>query len=105
MRIAFETSATLSKLDDGKKMSKLILEIPEDLAETLQLPPSERLSRLRIELAIRLYQKQILSFGKARELAQLDKWEFHELLAQENIERHYDSDDLNTDLATLKTLK
>ncbi len=86
-------------------MSKLILGISDNLAETLQLPPSERLSRLKIELAIRLYQKQILSFGNARELAQLEKWEFHELLAQENIERHYDSEELDTDLATLKTLK
>nr|WP_231859802.1 UPF0175 family protein [Microcystis aeruginosa] len=38
-----------------------------------------------MELAIRLYQKQILSLGKARELTQLSKWDFHELLAQENI--------------------
>jgi predicted HTH domain antitoxin len=86
-------------------MSKLILEIPEDLAETLHLPPSERLSRVKRELAIRLYQKGILSFGKARQLAELSKWEFHELLSQENIERSYDLEELETDLYNLEKLQ
>ncbi|MBD2484317.1 UPF0175 family protein [Planktothrix sp. FACHB-1365] len=86
-------------------MSKLILEIPEDLAETLNLPPSERLSRVKRELAIRLYQKGILSFGKARQLAELSKWEFHELLSQENIERSYDLEELETDLYNLEKLQ
>jgi predicted HTH domain antitoxin len=85
-------------------MSKLILEIPEQVTEELRIPPDERLNRVRIELAIRLYQKSILSFGKARELAQLSKWEFHELLGQENIERQYDLEELETDLETLEIL-
>ncbi|HEY9706339.1 MAG TPA: UPF0175 family protein [Allocoleopsis sp.] len=86
-------------------MSKLILEIPDQITERLRIPPDEHLNRLRIELAIRLYQKSMLSFGKARELAQLSKWEFHELLGQENIERHYDLEELETDLKTLEALQ
>jgi predicted HTH domain antitoxin len=85
-------------------MSKLILEIPEEITEELRLPPNESLNRVRTELAIRLYQKNILSFGKSRELAQLSKWEFQELLGQENIERHYDLEELETDLETLEKL-
>ena len=85
-------------------MSKLILEIPDQVTEGLRLPPDERLHRIRTELAIRLYQKRILSFGKARELSQLSKWEFHELLGQENIDRSYDLEDLETDLETLEIL-
>lgn len=85
-------------------MSKLILEIPEQVTEELRIPPDERLNRVRIKLAIRLYQKSILSFGKARELAQLSKWEFHELLGQENIERQYDLEELETNLETLEIL-
>lgn len=50
-------------------MSKLILEIPDQITEGLRIPPDERLDRVKIELAIRLYQKRILSFGKARELS------------------------------------
>ncbi|MBC5794501.1 MAG: UPF0175 family protein [Sphaerospermopsis sp.] len=86
-------------------MSNLIIEIPEQVTEVLRIPPDERLNRVRIELAIRLYQKSILSFGKARELAQLTKWEFHELLGQENIERQYDLEELETDLETLEILQ
>lgn len=85
-------------------MSKLILEISDDLAEALQLPPAERLPRVRQELAVRLYHKGILSFGKARELAQMNKWEFHWLLGQEGIERSYDLEELETDLVTLESL-
>ncbi|NMF85301.1 UPF0175 family protein [Nodosilinea sp. P-1105] len=85
-------------------MSKLTLEISSELAEALRLPEDERLTRLQQELAIRLYQKGLLSFGKARELASLSKWEFHELLSQEGIERSYDEEELESDLATLEAL-
>ncbi len=85
-------------------MSKLVLEIPEDLAEALRLPPEERLSRVRQELAVRLYQKGLLSFGKARELAKMSKWDFHELLGVEGVVRSYDLDELEADLATLESL-
>jgi predicted HTH domain antitoxin len=85
-------------------MSRLVLEIPNEVAESLQLPPSERLSRVQRELAIRLYQKGLLSFGKARELAQMTKWEFHLLLGDEEIERSYDLEELESDLNTLERL-
>ncbi len=83
-------------------MSKLTLEISSDLAEALRLPEDERLTRLQRELAIRLYQKGLLSFGKARELAALSKWEFHELLSQKGIERSYDEKELEDDIAALE---
>jgi predicted HTH domain antitoxin len=83
-------------------MSRLMLEISNDVAESLQLPPSERLSRIQRELAVRLYQKGLLSFGKARELAHLTKWEFHALLGDEAIERTYDLEELENDLNMLE---
>jgi predicted HTH domain antitoxin len=85
-------------------VSKLVVEISNDVAESLQLPPSERLVRVQRELAIRLYQKGLLSFGKARELAQMSKWEFHSLLGEEGIERSYDLEELESDLSTLEQL-
>ena len=85
-------------------MSKVILEIPDDLAEALRIPPEEKLERLRRELAVRLYQKGILSFGKARELAEMNKWEFHSLLGEEGIIRRYDLAELEKDLETLEAL-
>jgi predicted HTH domain antitoxin len=85
-------------------MSRLVLEISNEIAESLQLPSSERLSRVKRELAIRLYQKGLLSFGKAQELAQMTKWEFHLLLGDEEIERSYDLEELESDLNTLEQL-
>jgi predicted HTH domain antitoxin len=85
-------------------MASLVLEIPADLAEALRLPPDEQAERLRQELAIRLYQKEILSIGKARKLAGLSKWDFHERLGQEGIPHHYGHEELQQDLDTLETL-
>ena len=85
-------------------MKNLTLEIPDDLLDSLRVPPEDQESYLLKELAVRLYQKGLLSFGKARELCRMTKWEFHEVLGKEGIARHYDVDDLNADLATLETL-
>jgi predicted HTH domain antitoxin len=85
-------------------MAKLIIEVPEDLVESLKIPPKEALKRLKAELAVRLYQKGLLGFGKARELAGLTKWEFHSLLGVEGIPRHYDVEDLEEDLKALEEL-
>jgi len=59
---------------------------------------------LRQELAVRLYQKDLLSFGKARELAKMNKWVFHTLLSEGKILRRYDVDDVQEDLQTLEGL-
>ena len=85
-------------------VDKMILEMPAELKEALRVPPEEQLARLRRELAVRLYQKDLLSFGKARELAGMSKWEFHFLLGEEGIVRRYDAEELEEDLRTLESL-
>jgi len=85
-------------------MGKMVLEISDELAEALRVPPEEKLARLRQELAVRLYQKDLLPFGKARELAGMSKWEFHVLLGDEGIVRRYDVEELKEDLRTLEAL-
>ncbi len=86
-------------------MAALILELPPDVRDALRVPVAEQEFRVRRELAIRLYEKGLLSFGKARELAGLSKWAFHELLGAEEIPRHYDLEELQADLATLEALE
>ena len=83
-------------------MGKMILEIPSELADALRLPSEEQPTRLRRELAVRLYQKGLLSFGKARELACMSKWAFHFLLGEEGIVRRYDMEELEEDLEALR---
>ncbi len=50
------------------------------------------------ELALALYEEKILSFGKARELADMSKWEFHDLLNKRGIKRHYNKENLEEDI-------
>lgn len=77
----------------------LQLHIPDSVAQAIRLP-EERLERdLLIELALALYAQGSLSFGKARELADMDKYEFGRLLEQRGIARHYGTDELRDDLA------
>jgi len=85
-------------------MSDVLLQIPAELADALRVPPEEQLARLRRELAVRLYEKGLLPFGKCRQLADQTKWEFHWLLGQEGIERRYDVEELQEDLDTLEAL-
>ena len=85
-------------------MNRIVLEMPANIVDALRVPPDEQEPRLRRELAVRLYQKGLLPFGKARELVGLNKWEFQFLLAQEGITRQYDVDDLHDDLQTLDQL-
>jgi predicted HTH domain antitoxin len=85
-------------------MAKLVLEMPEESLEALKVPHAEVEKRLRRELAVRLYQKGLLPFGKARELAGMGKWEFHSLLGEEGVVRQYDVDELAEDLRTLGDL-
>ena len=79
-------------------MSKLVLEIPEDVAQALRFPTGEIDRELRKELALALYQRGALSAGKARTLAQMTRWAFDELLGQRRIRRHYSEQDLEEDL-------
>ncbi len=79
-------------------MAKLVLEIPEAVLAALRLPPGEIEQELRQELALALYQRQVLSLGKARELAHVTRWEFEELLGRRQVPRHYTAEDLQEDL-------
>jgi len=81
----------------------LSVEIPESIMLSLKIPDSELKERLKVELAIRLYQKSILGFGKARELAGLNKWQFQEILSKEDIPLNYDIEELERDLETLRS--
>ena len=51
-----------------------------------------------VELALTLYSQGMLSFGKARELAGMDRLAFGRLLSERDIPRHYSEDDWQDDL-------
>jgi len=74
------------------------LEIPQVVLDAAQMSAHD----LRLELALTLYAQRRLSLGKACELAGLTRWEFRQWLGLRRIEAHYDPDDLQGDLATLR---
>ena len=79
-------------------MSQLILKIPGDVVDALRLPPDEVDAELRKELALALYQRGVLSSGKACRLTGMTRWEFEELLGQRRIPRHYTEENLEEDI-------
>ena len=74
------------------------MHIPRSVADALALPEGRKGDELRRELAVTLYREDMLSFGKARELANLSKYEFGRLLGERSIERHYGPEELEEDL-------
>ena len=78
---------------------ELMLKIPGDVVETLRFPPDEMESELRKELALALYQRGVLSSGKACTLVGMTRWEFEGVLRARQIRRHYTEKNLEEDIA------
>lgn len=76
------------------------IEIPREVVHVTRMTPEE----LRRELAVWLFQRGKLSFGKAREMAEMTVWAFQQLLGSRGIPVHYDVEDYEQDLITLKEL-
>lgn len=74
------------------------LHIPRSVADTIALPEARKAQELQRELAVALYREDLLSFGKARELARLDVYGFAQLLGERGVPRHYGDDELDDDL-------
>lgn len=73
------------------------IDIPREILHAARISPAE----VRRELAVLLFEQGRLSFGKARELAEMSHWQFQQLLASRAIALHYDLDDYEQDLRTL----
>jgi len=78
---------------------ELTITIPAGIKRALKIPEQELASRLRLELAVHLYEETLLSFGKALELAQISRWEVAHELTKREIVRHYSEKDFDEDLA------
>jgi predicted HTH domain antitoxin len=77
----------------------LQISISDSVLQAIRLPEQRIEQELRQELALALYAQDFLSLGKARELAEMDKYEFGKLLGDRGISRHYSVEELEDDLA------
>jgi len=76
----------------------LQLKIPDDVVQAIRLPEKRIERELLIELSLALYSQGCLSFGKARELTNMSKYEFGLLLGSRNIPRHYETEEAEEDI-------
>jgi len=84
--------------DKEVPMAKLTLEVPTEVIDAARLPPGELERELLKELALALYNRGVLSVGKARLLARMTRWQFEQLLGERQIPRHYTEADFEEDL-------
>ena len=84
--------------DTGGEMS-ISLQVPDSVVQAIRLPEDRIPEELLAELAVALYEHGFLSFGKSRELACLDKYQFGRLLGVRGVARHYGEQELEEDLA------
>ena len=74
--------------------------ISDDILQAAGMSEAE----LKLEIAIMLFQKYKISIGKARHLAGMHLIEFQQELAKREICVHYDVEDFQADLETLRKL-
>lgn len=77
------------------------IQVPREVLHATHMTPEE----LRIELALHLFQQGKLSFGKAREMSDMTVWVFQQLLGSRGIVVHYDAQEYEQDLATLRDIE
>jgi len=66
MRVEIGSRSPPDELEPKLAMTKLLVEIPEDVTDALRLPPAEQERELRKELALALHQRGVLALGKPR---------------------------------------
>ena len=76
------------------------LVISDEILSAAQMTPAE----LAQEIAVLLFQKDKLTLGQASILSGLNRLEFQRLLASRQIPLHYDIEDFEQDIQTLKEL-
>ena len=75
------------------------LDIPDDVLAALPMPEQERKGYLLLEIACALYARDLLSLGRAAELAGMPKITFGQEIGSRGIARHYTDAELEADLA------
>jgi predicted HTH domain antitoxin len=79
-------------------MGARTLKIPEDVINALRVPPDDVENELYKVLALALYQRGMLSSGKASALCGQTRLQFEGLLGERKIRRHYGEAELEEDL-------
>lgn len=97
-------SSKLPEYDNRDKKTRFIetmtIEISDQIIEKTGLSPE----KILLELAIILFQRESITLGQAGKIAGLHQIQFQKELAQRKIPIHYDVEDFEQDLETIKGL-
>lgn len=76
------------------------MEIPDEILKAARMSEAE----LKQEIAVMLFQKKKITLGQASKLAETNQLLFQHLLASRQIPVHYDVEDFEADIKTLREM-
>jgi predicted HTH domain antitoxin len=78
----------------------MTIQISDKILERCSIKPEE----VKLEVALVLYAKEILTLEQASKVAEIDQLRFQQILGERNIPIHYGIEDFEEDLKTLSKL-
>ena len=78
----------------------LSITVSEDLLQSVRMSAEE----LQREIAILLFEREKLTLAQASRLAEMSRFQFQNLLASRGLSVHYDVQEFEQDLVTLRDL-
>jgi len=81
---------------------KATLELPEEIASVCKVRKGDLEAFFRKIIAIELYREELVSLGKAAEIAGLERIDMMDLLRERKIPIQYGAEDLEKDIKTLE---
>jgi predicted HTH domain antitoxin len=85
-------------------MQSIVLEIPENIAVQLKLPPKRAKQMLMEELVVRLYEQGIITAAQGTVLLHMKRLEFEQFLAARQIPIHSEAEELSDDVSRLEQI-
>jgi predicted HTH domain antitoxin len=83
-------------------LNKYEIEIPNQVVRALGLMDKEVVDTIKKELAVYYFQRNLLSFGQARQLSTLSVWDFMEVLRERRVPFHYTEAEYKEDSKTIE---
>jgi len=83
----------------------IVLEIPEQIAFQLKVPPRRAKQMLMEELTLRLYEQGIISSAQGAQLLGMRRLRFEQFLAEHEIALHGEPEELEADVRNLEAAR
>lgn len=81
-------------------MPGINIQIPQDVVESLRLPPKRAEEEIKREFAVFLVREGLLSHAQARRIAEMERLAFEDLLASRQVPWEVSVEDVMGDLKT-----